>query len=51
MTLIQEQVPILQSVEDNISETDVDDWAEKIEFTHLNEHTIQEKMRSLLDQK
>ena len=43
VTLIQEQIPNLASVEDNISETDPDcDWAEKIEFNHLCEYTLQE---------
>ena len=38
--LIHEQIPDL-TVEDNISETDVDDWENQIGFDHLTEHTLQ----------
>ena len=48
--LIHEQIPSL-TVEDNVSETDVDDYGDKIDFDHLNEHTLLSKMRSLIDQK
>ena len=49
VTLIHEQIPNL-TIEDNISETDPD-WENHIEFNHLTQHTLQSKMRDLLDQK
>ena len=42
--LIHEQIPNL-TVEDNVSETDADDWENNIGFDHLTEHTLQSKMR------
>ena len=51
VTLISEQVPTLQAVEDNMSETDFDDWAEKIYFDHLTAQTIQKMRRQLLDRR
>lgn len=48
--LIHEQIPNL-TVEDNVSETDADDWENLINFDHLTDHTLQSKMRQLIEQK